>query len=115
MTGQPLSGAIFDLVKCFDRVPRTLLRELSRLMGIDPGIARFLAAFQDNLRLRFKLAGGFGSSWQAVTGNPQGDPISMLMLNVLVVVWAHEMDKVGFEPQAFADNLEIKSSASDHT
>ena len=61
-----------------------------------------------NLRRRFKFAGGVGSEFLATNGIFQGCPLSVVLLNALISVWAKAVEtEAGTEgacAEAFADD-----------
>ena len=63
-------------------VDRNLNRGIAAFLEMDQSFLETLAAFQDNTILRFKTPTGVGKPFTAINGNPQGDPMSMMLLNV---------------------------------
>ena len=63
-----------------------------------------------HVRLRFKLASGFGEPWTRDGGIPQGCPLSMMFIVVLYLPWCWYLAAHGRrEPQLYADNLKCVS------
>ena len=62
--------------------------------------------YHANVRLRFKLACGLGSSWVRDGGIPQGCPLSMVFIVALYLPWCRALESIpGVRPQLYADNL----------
>ena len=66
--------------------------------------------YHAHVRLRFKLASGFGEPWTRDGGIPRGCPLSMMFIVALYLPWcgylaAHD----GVQPQLYADNLKCLS------
>ena len=64
------------------------------------------------VRLRFKLASGFGEPWTWDGGTPQGCPLSMMFMGALCVPWCRYLCALlcGVCPQQYADNLKCVAS-----
>ena len=63
-------------------------------LGMDPGRCRALAAMYKQLRGAFKVAGVLGLWWQATNGILQGCPLSVILVNVLTMIWKWEVDSL---------------------
>ena len=46
------------------------------------------------LRRAFKIAGPLGRWWQATNGILQGRPLSVILVNVLIMMWKWEVDSL---------------------
>ena len=101
-----LYGFSLDYAKCFDRLPQEILLTLAEEMGMDLCILRPLRRMYKNLRRRFRCANGLGKEFAATNGILQGCPLSIIMLNALVSVWARAVraEVPGCEPQAYVDD-----------
>ena len=80
------------------------------VLGFLPGFVMLIFEHHAHVRLRFKLASGFGQSWTRDGGIPQGCPLSMMFIVALYLPWcrylaAHE----GVQPQLYADILKCVS------
>ena len=65
-----------------------------------------------NVRLRFKLACGLGSSWVRDGSIPQGCPLSMIFIVALYLPWCKALESIpGVRPQLYADNLKCVSGS----
>ena len=75
-------------------------------MGFPARLIRPIEAMYGRLLRRFKFAGGVGEEFLATNGILQGCPISVILLNALISVWAHaiEAEVPDAEPDAFADD-----------
>ena len=61
-----------------------------------------------SLRRRFKVGGGVGKEFRATNGILQGCPLSVILLNLLVSVWAKAIDvETGADPMAYADDTTV--------
>ena len=67
-----------------------------------------------HVRLRFKLAAGFGEAWTRDGGIPQGCPLSIVFIVALNLSWYKCLDDVrGSKPQQYAGNSKSVSNNSD--
>ncbi len=73
---------------------------------MDAGVLRALEGMYLQLERRFKVCGGVGAPWKATNGIMQGCPLSVVLLNLLVTVWARavEAEVPGCTPEAYADD-----------
>ena len=75
---------------------------------------RVYLAFHRDVRLRFKLAAGFGVAWKRDGGIPQGCPLSMVFIVALYTPWCRYLEsQVSISPQLYADNLKCTSYSVD--
>ena len=88
LDGSDLMGFILDWSKCFDRVPIDIVLKLAAELGMPLCIHRGLEGMYHQLRRRFSLAGHLGKSFKASNGIIQGCPLSVMLLNVLMNIWA---------------------------
>ena len=115
--GEPLSGYVTDVVKCFNILPRVPVLALAKRFGFpDELIAPWQRSLAQVSR-RFKVQGCMGPGLQSSTGFPEGDPLSVVSM-VLVNLAAHEWMRQhtpAVEYWSYVDNLETTSSDLDQT
>ena len=76
------------------------------------GSEGFIFCYHANVRLRFKLACGLGSSKTRDGGIPQGCPLSMIFIVALYLPWCRALESIpGVRPQLYADNLKCVSGS----
>ena len=88
LSGEPLYGVLLDYAKCFDRLPHTIMLNLAAASGADSRLLKPLRRMYAFLRRHFKFNGGVGVEFRATNGILQGCPLSVVLLNLLVSVWA---------------------------
>ena len=71
-------------------------------------------AFIDNLGVRSTVAGGLGEEYQRKTSIPQGDPMSMAVVALIMRAWIKEMQHYAVRPRLLADDLQILSTGERH-
>eukprot|EP00973_Karenia_brevis_P085195 11825339-Karenia_brevis.AAC.1 len=77
-------------------------------MGCPERLLRPLRSMYTRLRRRFCFAGGIGEEWIASNGILQGCPLSVILLNALVSVWAKavEQEVSTAQCEAYADDTQ---------
>ena len=103
---------VADVVKSFDTVDRGILDFVLGRLGLPVWFRRVYFGYHANVRLRFKLACGLGSSWVRDGGIPQGCPLSMVFIVALYLPWCRALESIpGVRPQLYADNLKCVSGS----
>ena len=74
----------FDLTKCFDLIGGAILHAVLNYQNFPQDIVDTLLAFQQQVKLRFQLAQGYGEEWNSSTCIFQGCSLSMLMIHILL-------------------------------
>ena len=92
--GLPLLGVSLDYVKCFDSIPQGILYYIVETQGMDRGVLRALRGMYANTAIRFRvgLPAGLGKAFHPTNGIFQGCPLSVILVNAVVSVWARIMD-----------------------
>ena len=113
LTGEPLVGLVLDWSKCFDRVPVDLVLRLSQELGMPEGVLNGLSGMYAQLRRRFRIGGHVGTAFRASNGIIQGCPLSVMLLNILMNVWARAVRSEAPEvtPAVFADDVGAYTSS----
>ena len=112
---QPLSGAMIDIEKCFNHLPRLPLLSVCCRLGLPSGTIRAWTRALTQMKRRFAIRGSVSPPHRSSTGCAEGCALSvvgMLAINILTDAWVHS--KV---PQAklwsYVDNLEITANSVD--
>lgn len=83
--GPPLAGAIADITKCFNALPRVPLFSLARLLQLPKAFCDTWCQALTFMQRRFVVEGGVGQPLLTTNGYPEGDPLSvcaMFMVNL---------------------------------
>ena len=106
LEGSGLCGVSLDYSKCFDRIPMDIVLKLAAHVGMASAIVRAVRAMYAQLWRRFRFAGNLGTPFQATNGILQGCPLSIVLLNLLVCVWARgaHVEAPGAVPHGYADD-----------
>eukprot|EP00754_Rhynchopus_humris_P030393 Rhum_TRINITY_DN15269_c1_g2::Rhum_TRINITY_DN15269_c1_g2_i1::g.147151::m.147151 len=116
LRGEP-DGAFtvhYDFAKCFDTIPHTITLALAAELGMPEGIGRALAGMYRDLERRFRIPGGVGEAFRATNGILQGCPLSVVLVNVLLVVWVRELGSLNIPGAAigvYADDVSVKAAS----
>ena len=103
---------VADVIKSFGTVDRSILDRVLSSLGLPCWFRHAYFEYHAHVRLRFKLASGFGEPWTRDGGIPQGCPLSMIFIVALYLPWCRYLAaQVGVRPQLYADNLLCVSRA----
>lgn len=106
-----LSGAIGDIIKCFNNLPRVPVLAIAKHLKVaDHLIVPWFHSISQ-LQRRFVVAGGTGPICLGVTGFPEGDPLSvcsMYLVNIVMDQWI-KCQLQQSQLLTFVDNIEIVS------
>ncbi|CAE7852208.1 Pol, partial [Symbiodinium necroappetens] len=78
--GRPLVGALFDLSKAFNTLPRTPVFALALKLGFPPALVRAWSGAVTRIARRFKVRGATGPPILSVTGFPEGCAMSCVAM-----------------------------------
>ena len=102
---------VADVVKSFDTVDRGILDRVLSSLGLPAWFRHVYFQYHANVRLRFKLAAGFGEPWTRDGGIPQGFPLNMMFIVALYLSWCRYLGELpDVSPQLYADNLKCVST-----
>lgn len=79
---QTAAGAVIDIVKCFNCLPREPLIEIAIHIGISKKVIRPWIAALTSIQRRFQIRGGVGPSVMSICGFPEGDPLSIIAMAI---------------------------------
>ena len=113
LSNKPLTGALLDYAKCFDRLPHAVLLSLARKSGMDENVLRPLRAIYTDLERRFKVGGGLGLPFKPTNGILQGCPLSVILINLLQAVWTRAvLAETKAVPISYADDAGLNGTRS---
>ena len=87
LQGKAFSGAATDIMKCFDQVSRRLVKKILQAAGLPPHILDAYMRFQESLNVFNAISGGLGKPYCRPYGIPQGCPLSMTIIALLLRPW----------------------------
>ena len=95
--------------KFFDQIIRGLLYELARKAGMPEKVVGAYERFQEELTTMNTIMGGVGQPYKKPCGIPQGDPLSMMMVALLMRAWVIMMREMEAMPSLLVDDILIIS------
>ena len=110
-TQEELSGAVIDLVKCFNMIPRYPVMAMMEHFGIATEILKGWSSAQFQMKRRFKLRSSVGPALGSVTGFPEGCALSVTSM-IAVNITAHRWLQLKYSSTtlfSYVDNLELLS------
>ena len=79
-------------------------------LGLPAWFLKVYFSFHRDVRLRFKLAAGFGVAWTRDGGIPQGCPLSMVFIVALYTPWCRYLgSRAHISSQFYVDNQKCTS------
>ena len=90
-----------------------IVLRIAALQGMSERLLTPLRALYARMERRFKFGKGIGQAFCSTNGIVQGCPLSVVLLNVLVNVWAEAIGRQvpGVQPACFADDTGATCSA----
>ena len=76
------AGAVIDIVKCFNCLPREPLFEIGIHIGISRKVIRPWIAALTSIQRRFQIRGGVGPPVMSICGFPEGDLLSIIAMAI---------------------------------
>ena len=108
-SGTALCGALFDIEKCFNNIPRKPILFLAEWFGLDLGVIRAWSSFLRQIHRAFLIHGVPSDSILSDTGLPEGD--SMSCVGMLLLTFSYHFYMKHFRPtvtsMSYVDNLEL--------
>ena len=114
-TGQAVGGAVLDLVKAFNLLPRIPILMIMEHLQIGSGILRAWAGALTSMQRRFKIHNYIGPPVFSTTGFAEGDALSvtaMLGANLACHAW-FRLRFPSVNLWTYVDNIELTGSNSD--
>ena len=112
--GRHLTGGAADILKCFDQIVPSLALALLRKAGMPALVLRTYAEFLTNLVIYNALVGGLGKPRTLHCGIPQGCPLSMMIIAIMMLAWVNLMRAKGLHPRVLADDIMLLAFGEDH-
>ena len=87
-SSEPLSGAVADLQKCFNCIPRIPVFVLSRLLKVPEGICLAWQSAMTQMVRRFSVGGSLGAPLMTTCGYPEGCAMSVVAMFMINIAYA---------------------------
>ena len=78
------------------------------------GVLHACKDFQEALEVRNTIAGGLGEASGKPTSIPQGDPMSMMIISLILRTWVVQMEMSAVTPRILADDLQLLCTGNRH-
>ena len=104
---QHYCGGVADIAKFFDQIVREIVICLAEAAGMPKNVLTAYTSFLQNLKVHNILAGGVGMPYQRRCGIPQGCPMSMTMVALIMRPWIMLMRENGVQTYILADDVLI--------
>ena len=98
-------GSCTDLEQCFDRILREVIIPIAIRAGFPTGILVTYLAYIENITIYHDYALGLGKPRKRPASIPQGCPLSMRSLALIIAPWTKLMQVHGAISRALADDL----------
>ena len=113
-TSTPFSGSSADIAKCFDQIVRPLLYGIAHIAGMPRNVLGPYMRFAEATMVHNTIGKGLGTAYSRRCGIPQGCPLSMMCIALILRPWTIAMDTMGAQPRILADDLLILTSGLHH-
>ena len=112
-----LTGGVLDIIKCFDHLPRHPIFAAALMLGLPKQILEPWARYLSSLERRFLVFGHPSPGLRSTTGFPQGDPLSVVAMLIISLLWLISLKAVvpAIMPLVFADNWEWLTDSVQNT
>ena len=105
LDGTAFCGGAADIHKFFDQIPRDLLYALAELAGMPKDILQAYKNFLENLKIYNGIGSSIGHKYTRRCGIPQGCPLSMTMVALLMRPWLSQMKHRKIDAKVLADDV----------
>ena len=93
-----------------DRISRVLLYKVARRAGIPEGVIRAYEGFQENMKIYNSITGGTGKPFKRKVAIPQGCPLSMMFVALIMRPWMMMIQKSGkIRTKILADDIFLQA------
>ena len=113
LLGTEYAGGMVDIAKCFDQINRELVEQLALEAGVPPGLMDAYMRYQNQLSVHNSVAGGIGKGFRRRTGIPQGCPLSMQWMALILRPWIVMQKEAGNIPRVLADDILLLSEGQE--
>ena len=105
LDGTPFCGGAADIHKFFDQTQRDLVYELLESAGMPREVITAYRNFLENLIVYNGFENSVGHKYTRKCGIPQGCPLSMTIVALLMRAWVVEMKSMEVEAKILADDV----------
>eukprot|EP00973_Karenia_brevis_P003449 475534-Karenia_brevis.AAC.1 len=92
LSGIPYIGGALDLLKCFDQIIRPLLYMILSLAGFPAPVLTAYQNYHEHVWVYHSFNNNLGTAHRHRCGIPQGCPLSMVFVSLLLRAWIIQID-----------------------
>ena len=100
-------GGVAGIAKFFDQIRRQLVYQMCRAAGMPTGVLRAYEAYLEALKVYNCVAGGMGTPYTRLCGIPQGCPLLMTFVALLMRPWIIRMRTIDDDNQSMKFSLAV--------
>eukprot|EP00438_Fugacium_kawagutii_P034575 Skav235592 [mRNA] locus=scaffold163:193976:196725:- [translate_table: standard] len=110
---QAVCGLVTDVRKCFNTLPRHVIYICARKCGFPEQFLQTWFSAINRIQRHFVISGACSQPLSAVTGFPEGDPLSVVAMAVLNLVLHKQLDHQGVRglTVSYVDNWEAVTTS----
>lgn len=101
------TGGAADIYKCLDQIRREIVYKVLEEAATPRGVWHAYKDFQEALEVRNTIAGGLGEAYGTPTSIPQADPMSMMIISLILRAWVVQMEMCAVTPRILAEDLQL--------
>ena len=105
LEGMPFCGGAADIHKFFDQIQRDLVYDLLETAGMPKEVLVAYRNFLENLNVYNGIGSNVGHKYSRKCGIPQGCPLSMAIVALLMRAWVIEMRSMNVDAKFLADDV----------
>ena len=113
LQGVPYCGGAADIFKFFDQIVRALVYQILALAGMPTQVLDAYRRFLEALITHNVVAGGVGHGQSRRCGIPQGCPLSMMVVAILMRPWIVRMRGLQLQVKVLADDVLLLARGTD--
>ena len=109
--GDSYCGGTADIMKFFKQIPREVVYRIAERTGMPSRVLDTYRRFQEELKVRNSLVGTLGEEYKNRNSIPQGCPMSMMFVALIMRPWMSIMKQGGkVTPKLLADDIFLQAS-----
>lgn len=109
-----MTGGAADISKCLDQLSRPLIYKILEETGMPEEMLATYSKILERLTVYTTVAGGLGEAYTKPASTPQGDPMSMMVVAIVMRAWIMQMKVMAVKPRLLADDLQLLSTGARH-
>ena len=112
--GHDMSSAAVDILTCFDQIIRDVIYLVMEYTGAPHRVIRAYTAMLERLTVYHVIAGTLREGHKHSCGIPQGCPLPMLFIAIMLLPWCKLMRRMQATPKVLADDVFVHTTGEEH-